>query len=106
MARGLARTLFSKGKGKYGKGPMYTVMEEEEDWNQWSGNVEQEGEGAPALFKLTDGLAGRRSTTFPPSGQWTFVISSSRRRCSLPSPRHDVVADPSSEDQQAGKQAP
>ena len=68
MERGLARTLSAKGKGKYGKGPMYTVMEEE-DWNQWSGDVEQEGDGALALFNHTDGLAGRRSNTFIPSGQ-------------------------------------
>ena len=48
---------------------MYTVMEEEEDWNQWSGYVEQEGDGALALFNLIDGLAGRRSNTLIPSGQ-------------------------------------
>ena len=52
------KNTFRKGKGKFGKGPMYTVMEEE-DWSQRSGDVEQEG----------DGLAGRRSNTSIPSGQ-------------------------------------
>ena len=66
--KGFGKNTFSKGKDKYGKGPMYTVMEEE-DWNQWSGDVEQEGDGALALFNLTDGLDGRRSNTLTPSGQ-------------------------------------
>ena len=70
--KGFGTNTFSQGKGKYGKGLMerdvYTVMEEE-DWNQWSGYVEQEGEGALALFNLTGGLAGRGSTAFSPSGE-------------------------------------
>ena len=51
--KGFGKNTFSKRKGKYG-----TVVEEE-DWNQWSGDVEQEGEGALALFNHTDGMAGR-----------------------------------------------
>ena len=68
MERGLARTLSTKERANTARDPLYTVMEET-DWNQWSGDVEQEGDGALALFNTTDGLAGRRSNTFIPSGQ-------------------------------------
>ena len=68
MERGLARTFSAKERANTAKGLIYTVMEEE-DWNQWSGDVEQEGDGALELFNLTDGLAGRLSNTFIPSGQ-------------------------------------
>ena len=86
--KGYGKGSFSKGKGPYGNGAAYAVMEEQY-WSQWDGHTEGEGEGALALFNLTDGPAGKGLTTLSRSSEPMRVdlrdfISSSRTRWSLP----------------------
>ena len=42
---------------------------EEQYWSQWDGHTEGEGEGALALFNLTDGPAGKEPTTLSRSSE-------------------------------------
>ena len=66
--KGYGKGSFSKGKGPYGNGATYAVMEEQY-WSQWDGHTEGEGEGALALFNLTDGPAGKEPTTLSRSSE-------------------------------------
>ena len=56
--KGYGKVSSGKGKGLYGKGSTYAVLEQQ-DWSQRNGYTEGEGEGAVALFNLTDSSAGK-----------------------------------------------
>ena len=68
MIRATARALVVKERDCTAKVATYAVLEEQ-DWIQWNGCTEGEGDGALALFNFTDSSAGKEPTALSRSSE-------------------------------------